>query len=587
MTFLSAEVITFPENTGKNGFNIISSRTSGIGIEFAIEKMIVNDINIDGEDMVHFSIPGIILPNNAGAPNLPGEGRYIAIPEGANANVRIISYEKEVYQDVNLAPAPVIPFDIGDKPLEYKKDIGIYNKNAFYPSNIATLSKRTKIRGVDVVILGITPFQYNPVTKELIIYKNIKVDVEFNEGNGHFGENRLRNRWWEPILRANIINYEMLPKIDLLKNKSTRADEYEYIIIIPDDPDFATWADTIKLFRQKQGILTGIFTTTDLGGNTVSNIESFIDNAYNTWTTPPVAVLLLSDYESSGKAYGITSLSMTHPYTETYVSDGIYADVDGDSLPDITFSRITAQNVTHLETMIEKFLNYERTPTTDFNFYDNPTTACGFQTTRWFQLASEIMYGFFEHNLGKNPIRINDIYSGTPTSGDPWSTATNTADVVAYFGASGLGYVTDTQPDIPWNGTGADVVNAINNGTFILQHRDHGGETGWSEPNFSMSNFPSLTNDLLPFVMSINCLTGRFDHPTEVFTEGFHRMEHGALGLVAASQISYSFVNDAFIFGLYDGMWPQFDPGYPVKGFTGYENLRPAFAMESGKYYLS
>ena len=49
-------------------------------------------------------------------------------------------------------------------------------------------------------MLGITPFQYNPVTKELIVYRDIKVEVEFIGGNGHFGADSFRSRWWDPIL---------------------------------------------------------------------------------------------------------------------------------------------------------------------------------------------------------------------------------------------------------------------------------------------------------------------------------------------------------------------------------------------------
>ena len=49
----------------------------------------------------------------------------------------------------------------------------------------------SEIRGVDVLMLGITPFQYNPVTKELIVYKDLKVEVTYTGGNGHVGDDRL------------------------------------------------------------------------------------------------------------------------------------------------------------------------------------------------------------------------------------------------------------------------------------------------------------------------------------------------------------------------------------------------------------
>jgi hypothetical protein len=53
----------------------------------------------------------------------------------------------------------------------------------------------------------------------------------------------------------------------------------------------------------------------------------------------------------------------------------------------------------------------------------------------------------------------------------------------------------------------------------------------------------------------------------------------------AATNTSYSFVNDTYIFGIYDSMWPDFDPGYGSPAL-GEEPLRPGFASASGKYYL-
>jgi len=74
-----------------------------------------------------------------------------------------------------------------------------------------------------------------------------------------------------------------------------------------------------------------------------------------------------------------------------------------------------------------------------------------------------------------------------------------------------------------------------------------------------------------------------YNYNNACFTEAFHRMEDGALGLTAASETSYSFVNDTYIFGLMDYLWPNFDPGY---GENGEPLLNPCFANVNGKYFL-
>ena len=59
-------------------------------------------------------------------------------------------------------------------------------------------------------------------------------------------------------------------------------------------PDFQTWAEVIKDFRTKQGIVTNIFNIADVGGTAIG-IENKINSAYNTWTLKPVAALMLGD----------------------------------------------------------------------------------------------------------------------------------------------------------------------------------------------------------------------------------------------------------------------------------------------------
>jgi hypothetical protein len=581
----AAEIVTFNNNWAEHPlFNVINESPTGIEIVFSTHQMVLEESMIDGMPMKTYGVPGIFLPNDEGAPNLAGTGRYIAIPQGAQAQVTILDSRTEVYHNIEVAPAPNIPLDSDDKPLQYVKNMKIYSRNACYPETPVKLSEPTPMRGINVVILGITPFQYNPVTKDLIVYKDIRVRVDFIGGNCHFGEDRLRSRFWEPILQGHLLNYNTLPKIDFYAPERINARQgYEYIIIVPDDATFEAWGDTIKAWRKLQGISCDVFTLTEVGGSSTTAIENFLNNAYNTWDPAPVAFLLLSDYPSSGAdVYGITS-----PFYGSCVSDNIYADVDGNHLPDMHHARICAQSQTHLNTMVNKFLSYERNPYTDSGFYDHPLVACAWQTERWFQLCGEVIRGFLINSLLKNPARQYAIYSGNPTPGCAWSTATNTSTVVTYF--SNLGYIPTTNPNnSTWwsNGSSTGITNAINAGAFLVQHRDHGMETYWGEPYYSTGHMNSLTNDMFCFVHSTNCRTGRYNYSSETFTEKFHRITHGALGVNAASYTSYSFVNDTYVWGMYDCKWQQFMPDYPAADLPGHDNLRPCQAMTYGKYFL-
>jgi len=576
--------VDVPGSTGQPGLTLIGQSPRGAELHYEMGSYEQESIVVNGEPCVRISLPGVILPNDAGAPDLPGLSRFLAIPEGASARLEIISSQTEVVHGIEISPAPVIPRENQDGPLVYERNAAIYGAGSYYPASSAILSPVQEIRGVDFVILGVTPFQYNPARKELLVYKEIDIKVEFIGGTGLFGEERLRSRFWEPILQQHLMNYATLPQVDWDRGGPSR-NGFDYIIISPDQADFIAWADTLKAWRKLQGVSTEVFTTTEIGGTTSTIIENFLNTAYNTWDPAPSAFLILGDYPASGFD---RDNAITSPIYNSYcVSDNIYADVNGDHLPDMIHARITGRNGTELGRMINKMLDYERNPVTDAPYYDHPIIAGGWQTERWFILCAETLYGHQANALGKHPVREYAIYSGTP--GTVWSTNQNTSIVVNYFGPNGLGYIPATPQHLTdWGGNATRINNDINAGAYLLVHRDHGAENGWGEPAYTNANLAGLHNTMLPFVFSMNCLTGKYDWTSECFTEAFHRMAQGALGLVAASEVSYSFVNDTYVWGMWDTMWPGFMPNYgpypPTQPFS--TEMRTAFGMVSGKYFL-
>lgn len=582
-----AQTISYTDSWSDSGITLRSSDTKAVMVDYSISQFTVEDVQIDGKQMKNVLLPGTFLFNESGCPNLPGNGRYIAIPQGAVPKLRIIASRVETISNLEIAPAPVIPKENEGGPLVYPTNLQVYAKNSFYPAEPVTISAPSRIRGVDVVMLGITPFQYNPVTKELRIYRDLQISLTFEGGNGHFGEDRLRSRFWDPILEDALLNYTSLPQIDYDARflEPTDIPGFEYLIICPNGAAFTQWADSIRQFRIQQGISTTVKTLTEVGGNTTTAIESYINNAYNTWTPAPAAVLLLGDYGTDASSTVISPI-----YNSYCVSDNIFGDVDNNHLPDISMARITANNAAQLQVMCSKFLSYERNPPTASYFYQHPISALGWQTERWFQICSEVTGGFWHYVQGKDPVRINEIYSGTP--GSVWSTATNTSTVVNYFGPSGQNYIPAQPNQMPccWTGGNATQINAaINAGAFCLVHRDHGGETGWGEPAYSNSNINGLTNTTLSFIFSINCLTGKYNWSSESFAEKFHRYTYngqnsGALGLIAASEVSYSFVNDTYLWGMMDNFWPNFMPTYGTNPAS--RGFMPCFGNSAGKYYL-
>lgn len=583
LTIAEAQDFTYPENQ-KNGLSITSSNSQSIQLSFEIQQFTLVDQELNGEAMKSISFGMPLIPGDEGSPDMPYVIKNILIPNDAQPELTILSSNNEILENLIISPAEKIPFD-SQLPIPVVKGEQ-YTKNELYPL-LPVQTKQTEIRGMQFLQIAIAPFQHNAVTGELLVHKNIEIEIKLNSSTNMYGEDRFRSSFWDPILNDLAFNTSDIPKIDYSKRNTNSKDlGCDYLIVTLDNDDYLAWADTIKKFRNEQGIHTKVMTISEIGGNNIQSINSFFEDVYDNWDPVPAGVLLMADYGTEDD--GITSISFTHPYEGSYITDNYYADVTGNTLPDFVFARLVGRDNEELELMVHKFINYERNPPTQESFYNEPITALGWQTERWFQICSETVGGYMLNVLGKNPNRINAIYEGNP-SVDPWSTANNTSTIMNYFGPNGLNYLPATPGELGgWTGgTPQDIINAINSGAFILQHRDHGFYSGWGEPAFQSNHINQLTNvDLLTHVFSINCQTGQFDVGDNCFGEKFLRHQNGgALSITAPSQVSYSFVNDALVWGIYDNMWPDFMPDYGGNAIPERE-FRPAFGLASGKYFL-
>ena len=367
-------------------------------------------------------------------------------------------------------------------------------------------------------------------------------------------------------------------------NLNIQGQNCQYLVVCPDNEEMRQWADTLARFRNEQGISTKVININEIGDNNPSVLRDYFEDIYNNYDLVPSAILLFGDY-SDDNTKGITSFYIRNNFDNNikYLSDNKLVDFDYDNLPEICIARMPAANAQQAELMVRKTMNYEKFPSLNPNYYNHPVTAMGFDESRWFQLCSEIIAGYFE-KIGKSPTRLNSINNGTPDS--VWSTNANTNKIINYFGPKGLNYIPNYIRYLTeWDATNHNISSAINDGTFLVQHRSHGTFQTWDNPDFTNNDINNLNNKDLTFIMSANCQTGDFGYgegDNDCFAERFLRVENGAVAVVAASQLSYSFVNDTYVWGFYDYLWNDFMPyGNNETSFK-----YPAFANDYGKYFL-
>ena len=358
----------------------------------------------------------------------------------------------------------------------------------------------------------------------------------------------------------------------------------EYLIVTPNNSGIQQWADTLARFRNEQGILTKVISLNEIGDNFPVNIKNYFNNIYKNWSFSPSAILLFGDYNLDATK-GISSFYLNdHPDKHSYLTDNKLVDFNNDNLPEIVIARMPAANAQQAEIMVKKTMRYERNPSTNPDYYDKPLMVMSFDESRWFHLSSEVIAGYFE-KINKNPNRQSTIFYGNPDS--IWSSAKNTDVIINYFGPDGLNYIpSDLRHLNNWNGNNKDICELINKGTFLVQYRGHGQYQAWTNPYFSNKEVNNLSNEDLTFVMSTNCRTGNFRYgegDDDCFAERFMRTENGCVAIIAASETSYSFVNDAYVWGVYDYLWNDFMPDYG-KNNTNFKY--PAFANSYGKHFL-
>ena len=131
---------------------------------------------ISGKDMASMLI--------AGAPDLPMYPIPIVIGDKAEMKVSIVKSEFVDFENVEVAPSKgnlsreINPDDV---PYTYGE---MYQQDAFYPAMPARLEDPYILRDFRGQNLMVYPYSYNPVTKTLRVYTDLRIAVKKVSDNG-------------------------------------------------------------------------------------------------------------------------------------------------------------------------------------------------------------------------------------------------------------------------------------------------------------------------------------------------------------------------------------------------------------------
>ncbi|MDO9006363.1 MAG: C25 family cysteine peptidase [Aquabacterium sp.] len=355
--------------------------------------------------------------------------------------------------------------------------------------------------------------------------------------------------------------------------------------LIVTHPNFKAAADTLKAHKQALGISTRVVTTADITGGganaTEGQIRSWIANYYNTHLVRPKWVLFMGDAEFVPTHYDQANIWDSARNAGDMWYGQFLPGATATTIPPFGIGRFPVDTLAQANTIVSKVMAFENSPPANpifgQDFYSRLTFASFFQITdsngttptrdkRWFVETSEMVR---DHAVSKG-YSVARLYH-----------ADAAANPLFYNSGAAIPAALK-KPGFAWDADRNDIAAAINQGSSLVYHRDHGWWSGWGDPSFQTGDLGliSVTNNEFPVVFSINCASGIFDNETvdlaankigagygpgvgsTYWAEAFLRKSDGALAVIGDSRSSSTTDNNHFTLGLFDGVFPGLVPTF-------------------------
>tara|TARA_Y100001970_G_C14258129_1_gene877174 strand:- start:7617 stop:9833 length:2217 start_codon:yes stop_codon:yes gene_type:complete len=465
----------FNQNEDPIEIHIIEQNQDYVIINYKINDYTISDYNYGNELFHTVSIDG--EPNYliSGFPDLPHINRSLIIPDYFSGNLSIIDVQFIELENINVIPSKGnITRNIDISLIPYVKG-DIYQQNIYFPSNIVELKDPYILRDFRGQVLQINPFLFNPLIKRLQIYTDITVRIDFNGLNSinQYTDRNISKKMvydFDNLYKSHFLNY------DSYQTRYTPLEEDGEMLVICYD-SFCDEVQPLVDWKNQKGIKTTLIPKSQ-AGTTVSSIKNYIANFYNTHDL--TYVLLVGDKNQ------IPSQETGGGWSSGE-SDVYYAYLSGnDSYPEFFIGRFSAQNPAHVNTEVERSIEYEKSPNINGDWY-----------TKGLMIASNEGAGA-GHDGGESD----------------WQHARNMrSDLMDYYYTDIDEMYDSSHGGEDNNGNPSDsmVRNAINGGLGIIHYTGHGDTDVWVTSNFNTGDVNALTNqNELPFICTVGCKSGDF-----------------------------------------------------------------------------
>jgi hypothetical protein len=184
---------------------IIESNNQFIKIEFNFSgKYQIKDTLFDGNKFSY--VTGAELSyRTPGEPWLPDYAIALGVPFNAKNKVEIIEQNQKMIGKYNILPFPENSSYFGQFDLD-AVDKSIYSKAINFPKLSVTLPETYQMRFANIQPIQVAPYQYNPVTRDLIFNSKIIVKVTYNN-SGQQNIDFVDDSFTNEFLKTSVINF--------------------------------------------------------------------------------------------------------------------------------------------------------------------------------------------------------------------------------------------------------------------------------------------------------------------------------------------------------------------------------------------
>ena len=445
-------------------------------LTYSVNNYNLENVIIDGTNYQQFvKLYKESLIEEKGFPRLPRINRSIIIPDNGVMGWRVISADYIEIEGIEIAPSKgnitrdidpaTVPFEFGE----------VYQRDEFFPRELVDLSDPYILRDLRGAVVELNAFQYNPVQKKLRIYTDVSIEVYKSVPGGENVLNRAQpftsvQKDFLATYRRHFINAGSMDYPTLFEEGS--------LLVICYDAFMNEMAPYVEWKNQK-GIPTEMVPVSEVGANYTS-IKNYVADYYN---SNGLTFLLLVGDAAQVPTYSSGS------------SDPMYSLISGgDSYPEIFVGRFSAETPAHVETQVERTINYEKYPQENADWYHQGLGVASNQGPGHHGEYDDEHITLIAYKL------LADSYTMVDSCYDYWGNQ--------------------------------NIINRNLNqvGISTINYCGHGSTTSWGTTGFSNTQVNALTNvNQLPFICSVACVNGSFTGTT-CFAEAWLRATDNTTG---------------------------------------------------------